>query len=376
MNASLTNRMQQLSDQNLLTLEKYTEAGKPVVGFYCLYSPIELAVAAGAAVVQLCGTKNEPISAAEETLPRNLCPLIKSSFGFAATKSCPFFQAAGLIVGDTTCDGKKKMFELLDQYRPTHVMQLPQSQEGEEAIQLWKKEVIRLKKRIEEYSGVSITEEKLKNAVTLLNRERAAKKRLMDVNKQNPAPLRGSQIIEILFRAGFLFDKEEGIACMEEVAAKAEEQATQSEQKRGKRILLSGVPVGLGSDKVITIVEQCGADVIAFENCTGYKQTFQVEESGDLLYNLAKQYLGVPCSVMSPNPGRFEMLKEMIEEFQIDGVIDLTWQACHTYNIEAHQVERFIEKEFQVPTLHLETDYAMSDTEQLRVRIEAYLEML
>ena len=70
------------------------------------------------------------------------------------------------------------------------------------------------------------------------------------------------------------------------------------------------------------------------------------------------------------------MLKEMIQEFSVDGVIDLTWQACHTYNVEAFCIEEFVSETFGMPILHLETDYAESDTEQIRVRIEAYLEML
>lgn len=376
MNAHLVNAIQQLSDQNLIALEQAQKAGKPIVGFYCLYSPVELAVAAGAAVLPLCGTRNDPIGAAEEVLPRNLCPLIKSSFGFAATKTCPFFQAAGLIVGDTTCDGKKKMFELLDTYRPTHVMQLPSSQD-EESLRLWRGEVERLKERIENYAGRAITETNLQAAISLLNRERAARKNLMDVNKLRPAPLRGSELLTVLFKVGFLLEKEQGIACMNEVAATLRAEAENAPPRpQGKRILLTGVPVGLGSEKVIRIVEECGGEVVALENCSGYKQTFRVEEDGDPLDNLAAQYLEIPCSVMSPNPGRFSLLSEMITEFSVDGVIDLTWQACHTYNIEAHQVERFVLDKFDMPTLHLETDYAASDTEQLRVRIEAYLEML
>lgn len=377
MDARLVNAMQQLGDENLLELDKAKSAGRPIVGFYCLYSPVELAVAAGAAVLPLCGTRNDPIAAAEEILPRNLCPLIKSSFGFASTGSCPYFQAAGLIVGDTTCDGKKKMFELLDAYRPTHVMQLPSEQESEDSRRLWRAEVERLKKRIEAYAGREITDGDLRQAVALLNRERAARKNLMDVNRLQPAPLRGSELVTVLFKIGFLLDKERGIAAMNEVAqTMREEHRKGGGDPRRKRILLTGVPVGLGSDKVVQIVEQCGADIVAMENCSGYKQTFRVEEEGDPMANLAAAYLATPCSVMSPNPGRFAMLEEMITGFAVDGVIDLTWQACHTYNIEAYRVERFVTETFSKPTLHLETDYATSDSEQLRVRIEAYLEML
>ncbi|MGD9188975.1 MAG: double-cubane-cluster-containing anaerobic reductase [Desulfobacteraceae bacterium] len=372
------NKLQHITEQNLADIERAKAEGRAAIGFYCLYSPTEMAVAAGAIALPLCGTRNDPVSAAEEILPRNLCSLIKSSFGFAITASCPFFQASDIIIGDTTCDGKKKMFELLSRYKPTHVLQLPQNQDPAMAMPLWRAELDRFKTIVEKHTGVKITGKRLSSAIGLMNRERAARKALMDVNQQKPAPLSGSQLLEILFKAGFLADKEKGIGLMEEVVAQAENGAfgLKNPGNHRKRILLTGVPIGMGSEKVVNIVEQSGADVVAFENCSGYKQAFMVDEDKEPMQALAQQYLATPCSVMSPNTGRFDLLKEMIEAFIVDGVIDLTWQACHTYNVEAYQVNEFVDESFGIPTLHLETDYSESDTEQIRVRIEAYLEML
>jgi len=376
---SIMNTLQQITEENLLDLEQAKTAGRSAIGFYCLYSPVEIAVAADAIPLPLCGTRNDPIAAAEEILPRNLCPLIKSSFGFAVSDTCPFFRFSDIIVGDTTCDGKKKMFELLTRYKLTHVLQLPQSQQGTMALALWREELLRFKKIVEKQTGIVITGERLSSAIRLMNRARKARKAVMDLNKEKPALLRGSLLLEILHKVGFLADKEKGIALMERVVAEARQGTfTANNQQSGKRprILLTGVPVGVGSDKVVKIVEQCGGDVVAFENCSGYKQAFTVDENKDPMDALAEQYLATPCSVMSPNPGRFQLLQDMVRDFGVHGVIDLTWQACHTYNIEAFQVDEFIRETFGLPTLHLETDYAESDTEQLRVRIEAYLEML
>jgi len=379
MTTEILNTLQQITDQNLVDIEQAKAEGRSVVGFYCVYSPTEIAVAAGAIPLPLCGTRNDPIASAEEVLPRNLCPLIKSSYGFAVSDTCAFFRSADLIIGDTTCDGKKKMFELLARHKTTHVLQLPQNQDTELSLPLWHTELYRFKDLMETQTGATIKEENLRAAILLMNRERQAKKALMDVNMSNPMLLSGSKLLEILFKIGFLADKEKGISFIEAVTAAAKTGVFQQEvpqQGKGKRILLTGVPVGLGSDKVIKIVEQCGANVVAFENCTGYKQAFSVDENKSPMTALAEQYLSTPCSVMSPNTGRFDLLKEMIRDFSVDGVIDLTWQACHTYNVEAYQIDEMIQSNFSFPTLHLETDYAESDTEQLRVRIEAYLEML
>jgi benzoyl-CoA reductase/2-hydroxyglutaryl-CoA dehydratase subunit BcrC/BadD/HgdB len=364
------------SDQNLLDIENAKKNGRKVVGFYCLYSPMELAVAADAICLPLCGTRNDPISAAETILPRNLCPLIKSSFGFAMTDSCPFFRFSDLIVADTTCDGKKKMFEILTQYKPLHILQLPQTQESEKALPIWHAEIVAYKKALEKHLEVSIGDEEIHAAIILLNQERMARKALMDLGRENPAPISGMNLIEIMFKIGFLADKRKGIALMQEVVQDISQNPQKQSKQKGPRLLLTGVPVGLGSHKVVQIAEQAGALVVAFENCSGYKQTFLVEEQGDPLMALAKQYLATPCSVMSPNSGRLDLLDEMIPGFAIDGVIDLTWQACHTYNVESYRVQKFVQEKFGLPFLHLESDYSEADTEQLRVRIEAFLEML
>ena len=394
-------QLQQATDENLMAIEAAKEEGRSAIGFYCLYSPTEIAVAADAIPLPLCGTRNDPVSAAEEILPRNLCPLIKSSFGFAVTDTCPFFRFSDIIVGDTTCDGKKKMFELLNRYKPTHVLQLPQNQDPETALPLWRNELRRFKEIVEKETGHSITQDRLQKAIQLMNRERRARKALMDLNMATPAPLKGSELLEILFKVGFLANKEKGIQLMEAVVASfsgekkkacasssdpaggegngynpTTEKTGRNASGKGKRILLTGVPVGLGSDKVVKLVEAGGADVVAFENCSGYKQAFFVDEEMEPMEALAVQYLSTPCSVMSPNTGRFTLLEEMVHNFKADGVIDLTWQACHTYNVEAFSIDAFIQDRFGIPVLHLETDYSESDTGQLQVRIDAYLEML
>lgn len=378
MKAILEKKLQQVSEQNLLDIENFKNAGRKAIGFYCLYSPVELAVAAGAIPLPLCGTRNDPIDTAETVLPRNLCPLIKSSYGFAAADTCPFFRFSDLIVGDTTCDGKKKMFELLSQYRPVHVMQLPQDPEPASAKDFWLEEVKLLKKVVESNTGVEITEKKLSEAVKLMNRERSAKKRLMDLARRKPSPMSGMDILNIMFRVGFLADKEKGIALLEEIVAEVGNNASGDPgfTEKTPRILLAGVPVGMGSEKVVKILEASGANVVCFENCSGYKQAFEVDEDDSPIQALARRYLDIPCSVMSPNKGRFELLKNMIADFSVDGVVDLTWQACHTYNIESFRIADFVKEQFGLPFLHLETDYADADTEQLRVRIEAFLEMI
>nr|WP_320190026.1 double-cubane-cluster-containing anaerobic reductase [uncultured Desulfobacter sp.] len=379
MTPELAAKLQQITEQNIMDIEAHKQQGKSVVGFYCLYGPTELAVAADAIPLPLCGTRQDPIEAAEQTLPRNLCPLIKSSYGFAATGTCPFFKFSDMIVADTTCDGKKKMFEIMGKMKHVHVLQLPQQQNTDLFLDPWIMELEQLRQVIGSQAGIPITDERLRAAISLMNREREAKKALMDVAAVKPSPISGTQMLEILFKTGFFADKEKGIDLIHEITEACLQKAENQESPftaDTPRILLTGVPVGLGSDKVVKILENSGANVVAFENCSGYKQAFRVDEDQEPIKALAEQYLAIPCSVMSPNPGREELLTRMVKTFKVDGVVDLTWQACHTYNVEAFQIRKLAEQAFNLPYLHLETDYSESDTEQLRVRIEAFLEMI
>jgi len=379
MNLVTLGKLQRISEENLPDIDQAKKRGRKVIGFYCLYSPVELAVATGAIPVSLCGTKNDPIEEAEKVLPRNLCPLIKSSYGYAATDTCPYFHASDLVVGETTCDGKKKMFELLEKFRPVHVLQLPQNQDSETGLSFWYQEVKRFKERMESETGVQITDERLSDAIRLTNRERRAKKTLMDLAKIKPSPISGMELLTINFKIGFFMDKQLGITLTNEFVEEIQKAAFEGESPFGPetpRILLTGVPVGLGSDKVVRLIERAGGNVVCFETCGGYRSVLTIDEEKAPLRAIAEKYLATPCSVMSPNPGRYNLLAELIEDFSVDGVVDLTWQACHTYNIESYSIGKFVKEKFQLPFLHLETDYSESDTEQLRVRIEAFWEML
>ena len=366
-------------ERNVMNLNEAKEQGKKVVGQYCMYTPSEIAVAAGAIPVSLCGTRNDSIAPAEEILPRALCPLIKSSFGFALKDSCPYLVASDIVVADTTCDGKKKMYELLAEYKPMHMLQLPQVQDAD-ALEYWRKQFEGLIRRLEKEFKVTIDDDKLRAAVRLMNRERLALKAVLDLAKRKPSPLTGMEMVEVAFKTSFFPDKEVGIAMMQaladEIAARAEAgEACYSPET--PRILLTGVPVGMGSHKVVRLIEECGGNVVCLDNCTGYKKTrVMMDENADPLTEMARRYLDVPCAVMSPNPRRYETLAELVADFSADAVVDLTWQGCQTYAVESWSLKKFVTGELNKPFLQIETDYSETDTEQLKVRIEAFLEML
>nr|WP_277997936.1 double-cubane-cluster-containing anaerobic reductase [Moorella glycerini] len=371
-----------LREQNLMALKEAKENGAKVVGIYCTYGPRELVLAAGAIPVGLCGTRQEPIQAAEKDLPHNLCPLIKSSYGFAVSDTCPYFHLSDMVVGETTCDGKKKMFELMGRFKPLHVMHLPQVADQPASIQLLYGEMIRLKKALEQFLQVEITEQSLREAIHVINEGNRALKALFDLNMIRPAMISGMDLVTVSWQLGFHIDRWERIKLLDRMVDEIKSLAARGYcvgDSETPRILLTGTPVGVGSEKVVALVEECGGLVVAMENCSGYKTVgLKIDESDqrDPLLLLAEKYLKIPCSIMSPNGRRLELLRQMVRDFQVDGVIDLTWRACHTYNIESYFVADLIKNHFGLPFLQLETDYSTLDRENLRVRIGAFIEMV
>jgi benzoyl-CoA reductase/2-hydroxyglutaryl-CoA dehydratase subunit BcrC/BadD/HgdB len=374
-------RIENLQQENLPRIIQEKKNNKKVLGFYCTYSPIELAIAAGAIAVSLCSTKKEPLVAADRDLPQNLCPFVRSLYDLAVTDKCPYFHLSDMVIGETTCDGKKKVYELLCELKPFHVMNLPQIPDSASSLALWEDEIRRLKKAIEKQLDTTITDQALRQAIHLTNEDARARKELFDLNKARPAPISGTELLSIT-SVDYSGDRQEGISALDGLTAEIALQVKQGHNP-GKpdslRILVTGCPISKQDDKVITLAEECGGQVVAMENCGGYKTVdLRIDESDtrDPLTLLAEKYIRVPCSVMSPNNGRIKLLEQMITDFQIDGVIDLTWQACHTYNIESYLVGKLVKNKMGRGFLHLETNFSNSDSENLRVRIEAFIEML
>ncbi len=366
--------------QGFLTVMELKEQGVPLVGTYCTFMPQEIAMAAGAAVVSLCSPSDEPIEEAEKTLPRNLCPLIKSSYGFGKTDKCPYFYFSDIVVGETTCDGKKKMYEYMAEFKPVHVMQLPNNIESAESVALWRSEIIRFQKRLEEQFGCEITEQGIRDAIDLRNRERRALTEFYRLGQLNPPAMTGREILSVVYGATFKFDKRALIGELETLTAKVRaEYAAGKRLDPRPRILITGCPIGGAAEKVVRIIEENGGWVVGYENCTGAKATEQcVDENpqADVYDALTEKYLAIGCSCISPNTQRLNMLSEMVQDYQVDGVIDVILQACHTYAVESLLINRHIREKHDIPYMAIETDYSTSDTGQLATRIAAFIEML
>lgn len=366
--------------QGFLAAKEFKENGGKLAGFLCSYTPIEVLSAGGISTVGLCGTSNETVPDAEKVLPKNLCPLIKSTYGFAFSEKCPYTYFSDVIVGETTCDGKKKMYELLNELKETYVLQLPQAQNRPYSGESWYQEVKMFKEYLEKKFDVEITDEDLREAVKKRNALRRAITEMYELQANVPPAMKGTQMMLTLMSGSFKFNQDEYIEGVRNLVEKAKADyaaGKSSVSTKDKRILLTGCPTGGVIQKIGMVIENNGGVIVCLDDCSGERTNRMLvdEDADDILRAISDRYLEINCSVMSPNSGRLENTKAMIEKYKVQGVIEVVLQACHTFNVEAARMQRMVEGQ-GIPYMKLETDYSTSDNGQLETRISAFLEML
>jgi len=355
--------------------------GRKVIGTFCVFVPEELVLAADAVCVGLCAGAEIGKEAAEKILPRNTCALIKSFVGFKLSRLCPYIESCDLVVGETTCDGKKKAYEIFEEYAPVYVMEIPQMKQACDR-ELWKAEVRRFKERIEAITGKEITAARLKEAIKLVNRRRRVLQRLNRLRAAVPTPISGRDVL-LINQISFYDDPVRFTAKIGELCDELEKRVKAGEgviPAETPRLMLSGCPMAVPNWKLPFIVESSGAVIVGEESCIGARNIRDlVDESGntleEMLDALVDRYMRIDCACFTPNQERLHNVVAMAQELKVKGVIYFALNFCQPYAIEAFKVGQALEAA-GIPMLSIETDYSMEDVEQLKTRVEAFLEMV
>lgn len=362
-------------------LIEHQKNGGKVFGTFCVYVPDEIIFAAGAIATGLCGGSQFWVPGGEKVLPSSTCPLIKASVGARLDKTCPFFRIADMYIGETTCDGKKKAWEILGEDVPMHVMDLPQMKRRKD-VEGWAEEIKTFMTKVEEFTGNKITAESLSSSIKLINDKRRALARLYELRKQPNPPISGKDVL-LISQIAFYDDPTRFTQMVNKLCDELDQRVQQGMGifKEGtKRILFTGTPMAVPNWKLHHIVETSGAAVVAEETCTGTRYFENlVDETktsiDDMIMSLAERYMSINCACFTPNSGRIDDIKRLVEEYKADGVIDINLKFCSLYDIEGYTVEKAL-KEAGIPVLGIETDYNDQDSQQLRTRIGAFVEIL
>lgn len=365
-----------------MELVEFQKKGGKVVGSFCIHVPDEVVVAGGAIATGLCSGSQFWVPGGEKVLPTATCPLIKASIGARFDRTCPFFRLCDLFTGETTCDGKKKAWEILAEDAPMYIMDIPQMKRPED-YKKWEEEIKKYIKRIEKLTGNTITEDSLKSAISLLNNKRKALQRLNSFRKLDNIPISGKDVL-LIHQIAFYDDPTRFTSMVNKLCDELDTRKAKhvSVFKKGsKRILLTGTPLSIPNWKMHHIIETSGGAVVCEEMCTGIRYSEElVKEDGntmnEIVKNLSDRYLGhINCACFTPNKARIDDIIRLAKEYKADGVIDLNLKFCNIYDTEGFFVERELKKA-GIPCLGIETDYTDEDAEQLKTRIGAFIEML
>ncbi|MHB8925476.1 MAG: double-cubane-cluster-containing anaerobic reductase [Coriobacteriia bacterium] len=373
--------MSEVHGLRIKELHDFRKAGGKVIGTYCLYVPEEIIRAAGAWSVGICAGAEWAYDQVEQVLPRNTCALIKSMMGFKLGKVCPYLEEADLLIGETTCDGKKKAYEELGKLQDMYVMELPQMKRAKD-VAFWRSELVDLIAKLEELTGNKVTAESLKASIKEVNDKRRALQRVNAARGADPTPISGLDSL-LAVQVAFYDDVPRFTQMMNVLADELEKRVADGvgvAPAGAKRVLITGTPMALPNWKLHQIVEKAGGVVVGEEMCTGsrYYEKLVNEDSAtldDMLDDLAAKYLDINCACFTPNDARLDDVVRMAKDLKADGVIDYSLQFCGTYQIESTAVQKTV-RDVGLPVLSIDTDYSAEDVGQLSTRVEAFLEML
>jgi benzoyl-CoA reductase/2-hydroxyglutaryl-CoA dehydratase subunit BcrC/BadD/HgdB len=355
----------------------HRSAGGKSIGTFCIYVPDEIALAAGVIPIPLCGGTNWSVDYADKMFPRDICPLIRSTFGMAFSGTCPYRKLKDAVVGETTCDAKKKAWDLLG----FQVLEVPQKKLPPDR-ELWRAEVRGFRRFMENLSGVQITFDGLREAVLLTNKRRKLLQNINLLRQIDDPPVSGLDAL-LVSQAALTMDPAAFIRIATELLDELNDRSRQcisAYTHHGPRVLIAGSPSPMGYAKIHFAVEQHGMRVVADETCTGmrYFRDLIDETPPDLdalLDSIADRYFSIDCSCFSPNRERVENIQRILESYRVDGVLHHILSFCHTYNIEARVVDRLLSSH-AVPSLTIVTDYSYEDLDRLSVRLESFSEVL
>ncbi len=357
------------------------KAGKHIVGTFCVYVPEELILAVNGVSIGLCAGADVGAEEAEKYIPRNTCALIKGFMGFKLAGLCPYVESADLIIGETTCDGKKKAYEIFEEITgKVYVMELP-NKKGEDGRLLWTNEIRRLAGKLSEVTGKEITVDKLKEAASVVNGKRRALKRLSDLRAYDPAPISGLDAL-LINQISFYDDPVRFTAKLNDLCDELDErvkQGTGVAPKGTTRVLVSGSPMAIPNWKLHSIIESSGGIVVGEESCVGERNfsnlldDFTTEE--EAVQKMADRSMGINCACFTPNDERLTDIKNLSSRLRAQCVVHYALQFCTPYMIEAYRAKAAVEAA-GLPFLRIETDYSLEDAGQLKTRVEAFIEMI
>ena len=358
-------------------------ADTKIVGTYCVMVPHELIYAVGAQPVKLCSGSYTAFSIGDDLVPRDACPLIKAVMGFQAMDVMPIYEECELMVVPITCDCKKKMAGMLKEMVPTYSLHVPTSKSDDEDMEQYVQELYQLIPELEKVTGKTITYKSLAKSIDQMGFAQYEMSKFNDYKKHVPALIKGTHAMALMNAFSYMpVDQwsEQLHRLNKELAHRKKDKEYVSKDKQ-PRIMVTGSPIIFPNIKIPLLIEEMGGILVGDETCMGersiYDPTVVVDQSFDgLMRSLANRYTRpCTCPTFVDNNQRIYRIKQMIADHQVQGVVYHVLRGCLVYDFEYQTLEEELGK-LGVPVIRVESDYNEEDIEQLRIRIEAFIELI
>ena len=360
----------------------HAETTQKTVGTYCVMAPPELIYAAGAVPVKLCSGNYTAFSIGDDIAPRDACPLVKAVMGFKQTGLMPVYEDCSMMIVPITCDCKKKIAGMLADKCEVATLHIPASREDKD-IEMFVSQLYDLMEKLEDVTGNSITYASLSQGFRKVGYAQYELSEFIRLKKQMPYLIRGSHAMAVLNAASYMPADVWGNA-LHKVNQSLEKRIAERKtvtSKKLPRILLTGSPIVFPNIKIPLLIEEMGGIVAGDETCMGERGMWDpaviTDNSFDgMIRALANRALRpCPCPTFADNSQRIYRLKQLIKENKIQGVIYHVLRGCLVYDFEYKRIEEELGK-LGIPVIRLESDYNEEDIEQLRIRIEAFIELI
>jgi benzoyl-CoA reductase/2-hydroxyglutaryl-CoA dehydratase subunit BcrC/BadD/HgdB len=364
------------------------EEGKKVIGYTCLFAPIELILAADAIPVRVNSGWYDAAKLGDRVVPVEVCPMVRSTIGAKMIALSPYLELSDALISVLTCDGMTKLGEILSDYKPVWAMTLPRAKDSEQSRRLWSEEIKAVKGQIEALTGNKISRKQLKPTIALTQKATKSFRRLQELRKGSPV-IMGRDAM--LVNQTYMWDNIE--RWTEKTEALCDELEKRASQKKWAcppdtpRVMVTGTPMIWPDNwKVPTLIEEANPQgvLVADELCSGERLLYDpvgVDEwsMSDMLNAIAERYLMAstcPCFTSKDgNEDRINWMLNKIKEWKIQGVIYYVTRGCILYAMEYTRVKKVLDS-IGVPVYYLDTEYTREDVGQMKTRVEAFLEML
>lgn len=369
-------------------IREQKNSGKKVIGYTCMFAPVELILAADAIPVRVGSGWYDAAKLGDRIMPVEVCPVIRSTIGAKMINLSPFIELSDAIINPLTCDGKTKLCEILSDYKNMWRMTPPRVKDDPHALTLWKEELLIIKRKIETLTGTKITRKKLREAIEVMQKATKAFRRLQEIRKGPPVIMgRDAMLVN---QTSLWDDIKRWTEKVEELCDELEKRIEKKEYAcypETPRVLVTGTPM-LWPDswKVPNLIEESNPQGILAvdELCTSDRILFDpvgVDEwtMNDMLDAISERYLMActcPCFTSEHgNEDRVNWIMDRIKEYRIDGVIYYVVRGCILYAMEYARIKRVLDR-MNIPVYYLDTEYTREDVGQMKTRVEAFLEML